>query len=103
MGEQIYFACTVTYGGKWAPSMRWTDNRGVEIQAIDELPTTDRPTVGRRITFAAQAEMHNRTYTCHTSYTTLIPHPGPNEAENLPAYSHFFRSPKVNIHCKFEH
>ena len=96
--EPIQYSCEITYHGRWAPQMTWTDSSNNIIPSSD---SGTGQTVVYAISVPATPERNGDSFTSTTDFgDTLEPAPEEDEATNVPDYNNVQSFDAVTVHCK---
>ena len=98
--DVMMVTCSITYGGNWAPVMRWFSSVTRRNFADDDITsTTSNTTVTSQLTVTASADLHGSQIICLTYFTqpsiSLQTH-----ATNIPSYTYMWTSPTLNVFVK---
>lgn len=97
--EQLEYSCTISYNGRWAPTMVWRDSSNDVIESTDS--GIEGSIVMHSISITATSKRNGDIDTCTTSFGhSLNPSPDINEATNIPDYKFAKDFPPVSVHCK---
>ena len=98
-GDVIALSCQVTYRGKWAPQMTWTDRSGSVIDSSDS--GTPGSVVRHEISVIVVETDDPIEFNCLTNFSDVLnPAPGEDEATNVVDYEHMYASGDTIVHCE---
>ena len=98
-GDVIALRCEVTYSGKWAPQMTWTDRSGAVIASSDS--GTPDSVVRHEISVTVVETDEPIAFSCLTDFSDVLnPAPGDDEASNIVDYEYIYSSGEIVVHCK---
>ena len=98
-GDVIALWCEVTYSGKWASQMTWTDRSGEVIDSDDS--GTPGSVVRHEISVIVVETDDPIAFSCLTDFSDVLnPAPGEDEASNVVDYEYTYSSGDITVHCE---
>ena len=93
-GDTIECQCEVTYRGRWAPIMEWTDTLGQTINSTDiGIPSQS---VKHKITVMITDAYNGVRFICNTSFPNITQ----SETTSNIEYEYSYRTAALIVHCK---
>ena len=97
-GDVIAYTCEVSYRGGLKPKVVWLDPHRLD-SIIDESIPGER--VKKTIIVTAGVGSNGRIYKCRI-YFNPPNDPGAYSATNAPAYEYYYKSPALDVRCKYQ-
>ena len=96
----IELTCRVEYRGNWPPAMRWRQNEGEVITTGVDIEAVPNQSVTSRFSAVATSNMSGSAFSC-TLFFSAADKPSNTSANNVPEYSYTWKSPTLNVLCRY--